>query len=144
MILHLKALALKWNEAKSFYWKRKLKDQFVESLLPEIVSLASPISLPCCTSCATDITMATSSLLITMVQLSDEQLNNLSKEALTTLVSSLQNQLAAMKDQLDTTNAQLMDQRKQLEIFAEQAICPFTIARKNFVLMESDHGADKF
>nr|WP_297771192.1 hypothetical protein [uncultured Butyrivibrio sp.] len=88
--------------------------------------------------------MATSSLLITMVQLSDEQLNNLSKEALTTLVSSLQNQLAAMKDQLDTTNAQLMDQRKQLEIFAEQAICPFTIARKNFVLMESDHGADKF
>ncbi len=49
-----------------------------------------------------------------MVQLSDEQLNNLSKEALTTLFSSLQNQLAAMKDQLDTTNAQLMDQESSL------------------------------
>ena len=55
-----------------------------------------------------------------MVQLSDEQLNNLSKEALAILVSSLQNQLAAMKGQLDTANAQLMDQSKQLEIFAEQ------------------------
>ncbi len=55
-----------------------------------------------------------------MVQLSDEQLNNLSKEALAILVSSLQNQLATMKDQLDTANAQLMDRSKQLEIFAEQ------------------------
>ncbi len=55
-----------------------------------------------------------------MVQLSDEQLNNLSKETLAILVSSLQNQLAAMKDQLDTINAQLMNQSKQLEMFIEQ------------------------
>ena len=54
------------SKDKFFYWKRKLKDQFVESQLPEIVPLASPIIQPCSTSCATDTTMATSSLLITV------------------------------------------------------------------------------
>lgn len=55
-----------------------------------------------------------------MVQLSEEQLNNLNKDALVIVVSSLQNQLASMQDQLDNANDQLADQARQLEIFAEQ------------------------
>ncbi len=55
-----------------------------------------------------------------MIQLSDEQLNNLTKEALVIIVSSLQDQLASMQSQLDSANAQLADTNRQLEIFAEQ------------------------
>ena len=55
-----------------------------------------------------------------MVQLSEEQLNNLNKDALVIIVSSLQDQLASMQDQLDKANDQLADQARQLEIFAEQ------------------------
>ena len=55
-----------------------------------------------------------------MIQLSDEQLNNLNKEALIIIVSSLQDQLASMQSQLDSANAQLADTNRQLEIFAEQ------------------------
>ena len=44
-----------------------------------------------------------------MIQLSDEQLNNLGKEALVVIVSSLQNQLLALQSQLDHANAQLSD-----------------------------------
>ena len=55
-----------------------------------------------------------------MVQLSEEQLNNLNKEALIIIASSLQDQLVSMQSQLDTANAQLADQSRQLEIFAEQ------------------------
>lgn len=36
-----------------------------------------------------------------MIQLSDEQLNNLDKEALVIIVSSLQDQLLALQSQLD-------------------------------------------
>ena len=42
-----------------------------------------------------------------MIQLSDEQLNNLDKEALVIIVSSLQDQLLALQSQLDHANAQL-------------------------------------
>ena len=42
-----------------------------------------------------------------MIQLSDEQLNNLGKEALVVIVSSLQDQLLALQSQLDHANAQL-------------------------------------
>ena len=62
-----------------------------------------------------------------MMQLSNDQLNNLPKEALIIITSSLQEQLALMQDQLDKTNSQLdkandqlADQARQLEIFAEQ------------------------
>lgn len=55
-----------------------------------------------------------------MIQLSEEQLNNLNKEALVIIVSSLQDQLASMQSQLDSANAQLADTNRQLEIFAEQ------------------------
>ena len=44
-----------------------------------------------------------------MIQLSDEQLNNLGKEALIVIVSSLQDQLLALQSQLDHANAQLSD-----------------------------------
>ena len=37
-----------------YYWKRKLKDQFVESQLPDIVPITTPASQQCCTSCTTD------------------------------------------------------------------------------------------
>ncbi len=55
-----------------------------------------------------------------MIQLSEEQLNNLNKDALIIIVSSLQDQLASMQSQLDSANAQLADTNRQLEIFAEQ------------------------
>lgn len=55
-----------------------------------------------------------------MIQLSEEQLNNLGKEALVIIASSLQDQLIAMQKQLETANTQLADQSRQLEIFAEQ------------------------
>lgn len=42
-----------------------------------------------------------------MIQLLDEQLNNLGKEALVVIISSLQDQLLALQSQLDHANAQL-------------------------------------
>ena len=49
-----------------------------------------------------------------MIQLSDEQLHNLGKEALIVIVSSLQDQLLALQSQLDHTNAQLSDNNWQI------------------------------
>lgn len=48
-----------------------------------------------------------------MIQLSEEQLNNLNKEALVILVASLQDQLSIMQSQLSDTN-------KQIELLTEQ------------------------
>ena len=53
-----------------------------------------------------------------MIQLSDEQLNNLNKEAL--IVSSLQDQLLVLQSQLDHANAQLSDNNRQIELLTEQ------------------------
>ena len=39
-----------------------------------------------------------------MIRLSDDQLNNLNKEALIILVSSLQDQLTSVQEQLDMAN----------------------------------------
>ena len=55
-----------------------------------------------------------------MVQLSEEQLNNLGKEALVIIVASLQDQLAALQSQLDVANAQLSDNNRQIELLTEQ------------------------
>ena len=55
-----------------------------------------------------------------MIQLSDEQLNNLGKEALIVIVSSLQDQLLALQSQLDHANAQLSDNNRQIELLTEQ------------------------
>ena len=55
-----------------------------------------------------------------MVRLSDEQLNNLNKDALIILVSSLQDQLTSVQEQLDVANARLADNNRQIEILAEQ------------------------
>ena len=55
-----------------------------------------------------------------MIQLSDEQLNNLGKEALVVIVSSLQDQLPALQSQLDHANAQLSDNNRQIELLTEQ------------------------
>lgn len=55
-----------------------------------------------------------------MVQLSEEQLNNLGREALVIIVSSLQDQLAALQSQLATANAQLSDNNRQIELLTEQ------------------------
>ena len=52
-----------------------------------------------------------------MVQLSEEQLNNLGKEALVIIVASLQDQLAALQSQLDVANAQLSDNNRQISLF---------------------------
>ena len=66
------------SKDKFFYWKHKLKDQFVESQLPEIVPLA-PITRQCCTNCATDTPMTTSSLTITINDISIEINENTSE-----------------------------------------------------------------
>ena len=55
-----------------------------------------------------------------MIQSSDEQLNNLGKEALVVIVSSLQDQLLALQSQLDHANAQLSDNNRQIELLTEQ------------------------
>jgi len=55
-----------------------------------------------------------------MMQLTDEQLNNLNKEALVIIASSLQSQLVFMQEQLDTANAQLADTNHQIELLTEQ------------------------
>lgn len=55
-----------------------------------------------------------------MIQLSEEQLNNLNKEALIILVSSLQDQLTAVQSQLDSANSMLSDNTKQIELLTEQ------------------------
>ena len=55
-----------------------------------------------------------------MNRLSDEQLNNLSKDALVILFSSLQDQLASLQDQLDAANDRLADNNRQIELLVEQ------------------------
>lgn len=55
-----------------------------------------------------------------MLQLSEEQLNNLNKDALVIIAASLQDQLAMMQDQLDKANAQLSDTNRQIELLTEQ------------------------
>lgn len=55
-----------------------------------------------------------------MIQLSDEQLHNLGKEALIIIVSSLQDQLHSLQSQLDHANAQLSDTNRQIELLTEQ------------------------
>jgi transposase len=55
-----------------------------------------------------------------MVHLSDEQINNLDREALVIIVSSLQSQLDSVQSQLDTANAMLSDNNRQIELLTEQ------------------------
>lgn len=55
-----------------------------------------------------------------MILLSEEQLNNLDKEALVILFSSLQDQLVYVQKQLDTANERLNDNNKQIELLTEQ------------------------
>ena len=53
-----------------------------------------------------------------MILLSEEQLNNLDKEALVILFSSLQDQLVYVQKQLDTANERLNDNNKQIELLS--------------------------
>lgn len=55
-----------------------------------------------------------------MARLSDEQLNNLNKDALVFLVSSLQDQLTLLQNQLDSANARLDDNNLQIKLLTEQ------------------------
>lgn len=55
-----------------------------------------------------------------MMLLSEDQLNNLNKEALVIIVASLQDQLSSMQSQLDTANRQLADTNRQIELLTEQ------------------------
>ena len=55
-----------------------------------------------------------------MMILTEEQLNNLNKEALVIIVASLQDQLGSMHEQLNTANARLADTNRQIELLTEQ------------------------
>jgi transposase len=55
-----------------------------------------------------------------MTILTEEQLNNLNREALVIIVSSLQDQLASVREQLDAANASLQDNNRQIELLTEQ------------------------
>ncbi len=55
-----------------------------------------------------------------MIQLSEDQLNNLGKDALVILVTALQDQLSSMQEQLEATNARLSDNNRQIELLTEQ------------------------
>lgn len=52
--------------------------------------------------------------------LTEEQLNNLNKDALVIIVHSLQDQMQSLHKQLDTANAQLADNNRQIELLTEQ------------------------
>lgn len=55
-----------------------------------------------------------------MKHLSEEQLNNLGKDALVILVASLQDQLDSLRKQLDDANTHLADNNRQIELLTEQ------------------------
>lgn len=55
-----------------------------------------------------------------MIQLSDEQLKALNKDALIVIVSSLQDQLESVQSQLDAANSMLSDNNRQIELLTEQ------------------------
>ncbi|MCR5419524.1 MAG: transposase, partial [Lachnospiraceae bacterium] len=55
-----------------------------------------------------------------MIRLSEEQLNNLNKEALVIITASLQDQIESIQSQLDSTNAMLADNNRQIELLTEQ------------------------
>ena len=55
-----------------------------------------------------------------MLILSEEQLNNLNKEALVIIAASLQDQMQSLHAQLDKANAQLADTNRQIELLTEQ------------------------
>ena len=55
-----------------------------------------------------------------MLILSQEQLNNLNKEALVIIAASLQDQMQSLHAQLDKANAQLADTNRQIELLTEQ------------------------
>ena len=54
-----------------------------------------------------------------MMILSEDQPNNLNREALIIIVASLQDQLASVQSQLDTANTQLADTNHQIELLTE-------------------------
>lgn len=55
-----------------------------------------------------------------MIQLTEEQLHNLGKDALIILVASLQDQMNSMSRQLEDANARLDDNNRQIELLTEQ------------------------
>lgn len=55
-----------------------------------------------------------------MLQLSEEQLNSLNKDALVIIATSLQGQLQSMARQLENANARLDDNNRQIELLTEQ------------------------
>ncbi len=55
-----------------------------------------------------------------MQQLSNEQLNSLDRETLVILVTSLQDQLLALRSQLDKANATLEDNNRQIELLSDE------------------------
>ena len=77
-----------------------------------------------------------------MILLSEEQLNNLDKEAIVILFSSLQDQLVYMQKQLDTANERLSDNNKQIELLTEQIriLNQRHFGRKSESALTSDEG----
>ncbi len=55
-----------------------------------------------------------------MTHLSEEQLNNLNKDALIIIVSSLQSQLEAVQAQLESSNSMLAENMKKIDLLTEQ------------------------
>ena len=55
-----------------------------------------------------------------MLELSEEQLNQLNKDALVIIAASLQDQLRSMAQQLENANARLDDNNRQIELLTEQ------------------------
>lgn len=55
-----------------------------------------------------------------MLELSEEQLKHLNKDALVIIAASLQNQLRSMAHQLENANVRLDDNNRQIELLTEQ------------------------
>lgn len=75
-----------------YYWKRKLKDKFVESQLSDIIPISSQISKTCFTSCTTDTTVPTpSSVIISINGISIEITENTSELLLAKVIKVVRN-----------------------------------------------------
>ena len=55
-----------------------------------------------------------------MLELSEEQLKHLNKDALVIIAASLQDQLRSMAHQLENANVRLDDNNRQIELLTEQ------------------------
>ncbi|SDB57557.1 hypothetical protein SAMN02910298_02967 [Pseudobutyrivibrio sp. YE44] len=83
------------SKSQFYYWKRRLTEQFVESQLPDIVPITSPVPDTCCTtfkSCTTNQTIsALSTLKLTINDITIEITEDTSDFLLNKVIKAVRN-----------------------------------------------------